>query len=145
MRRTLDTDKLKVKSVSRIREVLMQILIWICESMPQVQVNSLLQIEQICYFQYWYWGINFFFLVFRKSSQGNCCTFLLPLLWTSWTDHIREGCSFCIVPLGLKCGDFLKLCGYMSRDTDPDPPGLAVIFYVSLPYITYLKDWCLIS
>ncbi len=57
----------------------------------QVPVNSLLWIEQICYFfQYRYWGTNLFLLVFRRSSQGTCCTFPLPLLWTSWTDHIRE-------------------------------------------------------
>jgi len=42
----------------------------------QVPANSLLWIEQICYFQYRYWGTNlYFFIVFKRSSQGTGCTF----------------------------------------------------------------------
>ena len=56
----------------------------------QVPANSLLWIEQMCYFQYRYGEQLSFFVVFRGSSQGTCCTSPIPLLWTSWTDHIRE-------------------------------------------------------
>ncbi len=96
----------------------------------QVPTNSLLRIEQICYFQYRYWGTNLlFFIVYRRSSQGTCCNFHLQLLWTSWTDHVRERLFLLYCTPRLEVREFFEIvCVFMSRDTYPDPHGSAGIF-----------------
>jgi len=72
--------------------------------------NSLLWIEKICYFQNRYGEQLSFFIVFRRSSQGTCCTF--PL----------------------------QFCGYMSRDMDLGPDPLACMPQLKLSKLQHTPD-----